>query len=356
MPLAGSRRWRVVCASVVAAMVLWSRAHAAPIDVDERSYNKFRTGVNSSETTLMPAVVNSTAKNFLKRLVVAVDGKIEGSPLYAANVAIAGGMHNVIYAGTMHNTVYAFDADTGAMLSARWLGAPVTGGDLSALKPQTIHTEWGIAATPVIDRANNVLYVVRWGYETGTVGPTFRLFALNLGNLNQDRFGSVSIDGYNANGVGFNRYLQMQRAGLALVTKPTGQQAVVVAFGGGEGQGSPSGWVIAFDTAKLASGSPVADVWCSTPDNSSGNGGGGGVWMANAAPAIDANGDIYVVTGNGPYNPEFSHDQLGESVVRLIWTPGSPSSLHTSDWFTPFRDIDRDGSHKDQDLAAAGIV
>jgi hypothetical protein len=355
MSLSGSRIWEFVCA-VIAVMVLWSRAHAAPTDVDERSYNKFRTGVNSSETTLTPAVVNSTANKFHKRFVLAVDGKIEGSPLYAANVAIAGGMHNVIYAGTMHNTVYAFDADTGAMLSARWLGAPVTGGDLSALKPQTIHTEWGIAATPVIDRANNVLYVVRWGYENGTSGPTFRLFALNPGNLNQDRFGSVSIDGYNANGVGFNRYLQMQRAGLALVTKPTGQQAVVVAFGGGEGQGSPSGWVIAFDTSKLASGNPVADVWCSTPDNSSGNGGGGGVWMANAAPAIDANGDIYVVTGNGPYNPEFSHDQLGESVVRLIWTPGSTSSLQTSDWFTPFRDIDRDGSHKDQDLAAGGII
>jgi len=67
--------------------------------------------------------------------------------------------------------------------------------------------------------------------------------------------------------------------------------------------------------------------------------------MANAAPAIDANGDIYVVTGNGPYNPEFSHDQLGESVVRLIWTPGSSSSLHTSDWFTPFRDVDRGMAH-----------
>jgi len=98
-----------------------------PVDVDERGYNKSRTGVNPSETTLTPAVVNSGANKFHKRFVLAVDGKIEGSPLYTANMPIAGGMHNVIYAGTMHNTVYAFDADTGAMLSARWLGAPVTG-------------------------------------------------------------------------------------------------------------------------------------------------------------------------------------------------------------------------------------
>ena len=56
MALAGSRRWRAVCAGVVAAGVLLSRAHAGPVDVDERSYNKFRTGVNPSETTLTPKV------------------------------------------------------------------------------------------------------------------------------------------------------------------------------------------------------------------------------------------------------------------------------------------------------------
>jgi hypothetical protein len=351
-----SRHWRASLLVLTGFAVWRSSVWAAPVDVDERSYNQFRTGVNSAEMTLTPAVVNSTANRFHRRFVLPVDGKIEGSPLYAANVSIGGGTHNVIYVGTMHNTVFAFDADTGTLLSARWLGNSVVGGDLSGLKPQTIHSEWGIASTPVLDRGNNVLWVVRWGYESGTLGPTFRLFALNPSDLSQDRYGSVRIDGYDINGTGFNRYLQMQRSGLALVKKPTGEQAVVVAFGGGEGQGSPAGWVIAFDTAKIASGNPVADAWCSTPNNSMGSGGGGGVWMANAAPAVDTNGDIYVVTGNGPYNPEFAHDQLGESVVKLTWTPGAQSSLHTSDWFTPFLDIDRDNFHKDQDLAAGGVV
>ena len=63
--------------------------------------------------------------------------------------------------------------------------------------------------------------------------------------------------------------------------------------------------------------------------------------MANAAPAVDDDGDIYVVTGNGPYHPQFARDQLGESVVRLKWNPGNPGSLTVSDWFTPFRDVDR---------------
>src|SRR5208282_3783191 len=323
-------------------LLAWSSPAAlADVNVLERSYDPFRTGANTAESTLTPANVSSGANQFHRQFVMSVDGKIESSPLYASGINIAGGTHNVVYVATMHNTVFAFDADSGAQLSARWLGAPVTGADLHALKPMTIHSEWGIAGTPVIDRATGTLYVVRWGYENGVSEPTFRLFGLDISNLNNDKFPSVLIDGYNVGGTGFNRYLQVQRAGLALATKPDGSKAVVVAFAGGEGQGSASGWVVAFDTSKLASGSAPANVWCSNPNNGAGAGGGGGVWLANAAPAVDANGDIYVVTGNGPYNPQFALDQLGESVVRLTWNPGDPGSLVTDDWFTPFRDVDR---------------
>ncbi len=350
------RHTALLIALALGSTVAWPGAGALAADVLERSYDAFRTGANTAETVLTPANVRSDANQFHRRFVLPVDGKIEGSPLYAAGVAIAGGTHDVVYVATMHNTVYAFDADTGQQLSARWLGHPVIGEDLHTLKPVSIHTEWGIAATPVIDRATGTLYVVRWGYENGISGPTYRLFGLDMTDLSREKFGSVLIDGYAVNGKGFDRYRQMQRAGLALARKPGGQQAVVIAFGGGEGQGSPSGWVVAFDTAKLMSGTAQPNVWCSNPNNGAGGGGGAGVWMANAAPAVDANGDIYVVTGNGPYNPQFGADQLGESVVRLIWNPGDPGSLFVSDWFTPFRDVDRDGAHKDQDLAAGGVV
>jgi hypothetical protein len=337
-------------------VVAFSQLTLGQVSVLERSYNRFRTGANIAETLLTPANVRSSANQFHKRFVMKVDGKIEGSPLYASGVTIGGGTHHVLYVATMHNTVFAFDADTGAPLSSRWLGNPVTGNDKHNLKQFTIHEEWGIASTPVIDRATNTLYVVRWGYENGTSGPTFRLFGLDMSNLNNDQFGSVLIDGYSAGGTGFNRYFQVQRAGLALAVKPSGAKAIVIAFGGGEGQGSPAGWVVAFDTSKLAIGSAPPNVWCSNPNNNSGSGGGAGVWMANAAPAIDDNGDIYVVTGNGPYNPQFAADQLGESVVRLVWNPGNPGSLTTADWFTPFRDLDRDNSHQDQDLASGGVI
>jgi outer membrane protein assembly factor BamB len=325
-------------------------------DVLERSYNRFRTGANTAETVLTPANVRSSANQFHRRFVMRVDGKIEGSPLYAAAVPIAGGTHDVVYVATMHNTVYAFDADTGQQLSARSLGAPTAGDDLARLKPDTIHHEWGVASTPVIDRARETLYVVRWGYENGTDGPTYRLFGLNISNLADEKFASQRIDDYNVGGTGFNRYTQMQRAALALAVKPGGATALIVAFGGGEGRGSPSGWVVAFDTNKLARGIATANVWCSNPNNDAGVGFGAGIWMANAAPAIDENGDIFVTTGNGPYNPRFAQDQIGQSVVRLTWQPGNPGSLTLSDWFTPFVDTDRDGAHKDQDLGSGGVL
>jgi hypothetical protein len=327
-----------------------------PLNVLERSYNKYRTGANTSEITLTPAVVKSGANQFHKQFVMKVDGKIEGSPLYASAVAIAGGTHNVIYVATMHDTVFALDADNGAQLSARSLGTPITGYDLGVLKPVTIHNEFGVVSTPVIDLASGTLYVVRWGYENGISGPTYRLFGLDITDLTHDKFASVLIDGYNVGGTGFDRYRQIQRAALVLAAKPSGAQAVIIAFGGGEGQGTASGWVVAFDTAKLAAGVAQANVWCSDPNNSAGTGGGAGVWMANAAPAVDDAGDIYVATGNGPNNPQFALDQLGESVVKLTWNPGDPGSLVADDWFTPFYDAGRDGNHHDQDVASGGVI
>ena len=327
----------------------------AAVNVPERSYNPNRTGANTAETILTPANVSSSANQFHKQFVMKVDGKIEGSPLYASSVQIAGGTHNVIYVATMHNTVFAFDADNGNQLSAQWLGTPITGGDLHNLKPATIHTEWGILSTPVIDLRTGTLYVVRWGHENGISGPTYRLFGLDITDLTKQKFHSVLIESFNVNGGGFNRYYQVQRSALALAAKPGGAQALVIAFSGGEGGGAP-GWVVAYDTGKLAQNAPQANVWCSTPPNNNGPGGGGGVWMANAAPAIDQNGDIYVVTGNGPYNPQFAVDQLGESIVHLTWNPGNPGSLTVSDWFTPFVDSGRDAGHKDQDLASGGVI
>jgi PQQ-like domain len=131
------------------------------VNVLERGYNPLRTGPHTAETVLTPANVRSSANQFHKQFVMKVDGKIEGSPLYASSVAIAGGTHNVVYVATMHNTVFAFDADSAAQLSSRQLGMPITGVDIGGLKTVTIHSEFDVLSTPVIDPATGTLYVVR---------------------------------------------------------------------------------------------------------------------------------------------------------------------------------------------------
>jgi len=51
------------------------------------------------------------------------------------------------------------------------------------------------------------------------------------------------------------------------------------------------GWVIGYDAADLTQ-APV--LFNTTPD-----GGLGGIWMSGTGPAADADGNIYVITGNG---------------------------------------------------------
>ena len=71
-----------------ALLVVFALSYSSPllgaVNVLERAYNKNRTGANPAEAVLTPANVNSTANQFHKRFVLSVDGKIEGSPLYAS--------------------------------------------------------------------------------------------------------------------------------------------------------------------------------------------------------------------------------------------------------------------------------
>jgi hypothetical protein len=339
-------RWRflglaLTCAASVTGVL------GAPVTT--RSYDNARTGWNQNETTLKPT--NVAPDTFHKVAELRVDDKIEASPLFVPGVSTNSGPHDLLIVATTNNTVYAFDTQTNMQVWSKSLGPP-TGGPAGKLAP---YDKWGVTSTPVIDPDTNTLYIVRLVAESGE--KLYRLVGLRLSDGSEE-IQSQLIDGNSvkrSNTKFFVNGSQIVRTALSLWKNGAGEKAIIFGASGGEGGGA-SGWIIAYNVAKLRAGGNVAPAfWCSTAGDGSG---GGGIWMASQGLAIDesdSNQDIYFATGNGPYAEIFSADNLGESVVRLRYDP-TANTLNPVDWFAPFTDDSHDDNHKDQDLSAAGVL
>jgi hypothetical protein len=305
------------------------------IDVVTRSYDSARTGANIAETDLTPAAVKSRGIKILQTLLTD-DPRIEAQPLYLAGVNIKQKTRNVIYQATMGNTVYAWDSDTGELLWKTNVGTPITGSQ--AIDSHNINVKWGILSTPVIDRATSTLYGCAWISPDGDWKKgEHSIFALDIstGALKPGK-SMLSLENatYNPGPGGtkqeFKSMERKQRAALALV-----DGIVIVCFGTIQetAQGA-RGWMFAIDTANWA----IAATWCSTV-----RGSGGGIWMSGAGPAIQSDGSIWVVTGNGDFDGKVD---FGESVVRLRYTPasaGAKASLDVTGSWTPWTDDGRTG-------------
>jgi uncharacterized protein YjdB len=293
-----------------------------------------RSGLNSSETTLTPGNVN--ASSFGKLFSIAVDGYAYAEPLIMSNVTINGGTHNVLYVATEHDDVYAFDSDTGTQLwHVSLLQAnetPLTNG---AIKPFQ-----GITSTPVIDPSTGTMWVVSAQTNTTTGASTFRLHALDITNGGEKFEGpatiTASVSGTNPSGNGSTLTLTtacVQRSALLFAN-----ENIYIGFGG-----CPTGWLLSYSALNLKQEA----VWNASPDQ-----GGvgpyasaGGIWMGSGGPVADSDGDVYIVTGNGPWD---GNNAMGDSVIKFLPT------LKIVDSFTPdayeFMDCD------DADFAAGGLM
>ena len=316
----------------LAALFVTSFAFAQP-NVLTANYDSYRTNANLQESILNASNVNTS--NFGKLGAFPVDGQIYAQPLYVSNLQIAGkGAHNVIFTVTMHNSVYAIDADTPQSTVALWqvnLGPSVPS---SALNFYDAVPEVGILSTPAIDLSRQVIYVVAETLENGT--PVFRLHALSLADGREMMNGPVaiaaSVIGSGDNGadgaVQFDAMWHLQRPGLALVNGN-----VFLGFVSHADAGLFQGRMLGYDGDNLKH--QVA-AFNSTP-----NAWGGSIWQTGRAPAVDENGNLYVVTGNGDFDGASS---FGESVLKL-----SGTDLTLRDFFTPgnwmqMRDDDEDFS------------
>jgi uncharacterized protein (TIGR03437 family) len=308
-----------------------------------------RTGQNLNETILTPE--NLLAGEFGPLFSHPVDGQVYGQPLYMWGLSVPGkGFHNVVFVATEHDSVYAFDADsnTGSNAVPLWQSsflnpaAGITSVPAANLACKVITPEVGITGTPVIDPNTGTLYVVAMTLEDFGQTYVHRLHALDVAT-GFERPGSPIEITASAPGTGdgnttvtFQPWLYKERAGLLLLNG-----VVYTSWGSHCDSGNYHGWVIGYDAKTLQQ---VA-VYTSTPNWEEGS-----IWQSGAAPAADANGNIYIVTGNGTFDAERGGADLGDSVVKLATTNG----LSVVDYFTPFNATILDAS--DLDLGSSGSL
>jgi hypothetical protein len=308
------------------------------IAITTRSYDNNRSGANTQETILTPAAVGTQGIKQLFSLTTPGDARgCEAQPLIVPNVTLANGStHDVVYLATMANQVFAFDANTGARLWMVELGTPING--TRAIDSYLINDHWGILSTPVISTERGALYACAWISPDGSVANAKHfLHAISLQDgsalhppLNLE--GAIYDPGHGLKEQQFVSAQRKQRAALLLVNG-----AVFISFGTiAETSKTARGWLIAVDTATFS----ISATWTSTS-----RGSGGGIWHSGGGPAADADGSIYVVTGNGDFD---AVTDFGESIVKLQYTPPSssgPGSLAVTDWWTPWTDDGRIGEN-----------
>ena len=320
------------------------------VDIDTYHDDVARTGLNPNETTLMPANVNSSTFGLLR--VMAVDGKVDGEPLYLSNLSIGGTSQNVVFAVTENDSVYAFNADTGAQIwKTSVLGTnETTSGDhgCSQITPQI-----GITSTPVIDRSaglHGTIFVVGMSQDASGAYHQ-RLHALDV-TTGAELTGSpteitASYPGTGADSSGgkvmFDPGQYAERAGLLLING-----TIYLGWTSHCDHAPYTGWLMGYSESTLAQ---------TTVLNLTPNGSEGSIWMSGAGLAADSSGNIYFLDANGTFDTTFtssgmpSQGDYGNGFMKVSTTGGT---LAVADYFEPYNTVAE--SNNDEDLGSGGAL
>jgi hypothetical protein len=301
-----------------ALFVVLSALHAQPPAVTTRAYDNARSGWNSQETVLTQASV--TNRGLIRQTIIPVFGDargMEAQPLVQPAVKMKdGSTHDVMILPSMANYVRGVDAETGAALWQVVLGNPVSGS--ARIDFHQINQHWGCLSTGVI--VNSKWYGVCWISNTGDPDSgRYSMFVLNVADGSQ---AAPSVDIQNT-----ASEIWKQRSSLVYVPI---SKTIFFAHGSVfETGGGYTGGITAFDVAsnKVTAQLPMIS----------------GIWMAGQGLVADAEGYLYAITANGPFDP--SKGNYGESFIKVRYTP-SPASLRVIDQWAPWTDAQRTGTAK----------
>jgi hypothetical protein len=257
----------------------------------------------------------------------------------------------------MHDTVYAFDADA-SPCKQLWkpkslLGSGETWVDMNDVGTDQTQPDFGILGTPVIDPATNLVYLIAKSKVSGTnctpaTNCHQRLHAISLLDGSEpvaanDLTTAISVSGTGDDSSGgkvtFNTLRESQRPGLVLANN----NVVYAAWASHGDVGPYHGWVIGFDKSTLK----VVSVFNANPDGSA-----TGIWMSGGAPSVDANGNMYFLTGNGTFDANSGGHDYGDSTVKL----STSSGLSVAGYFTPADQQNLSADDADHGAGGAAIL
>jgi outer membrane protein assembly factor BamB len=301
-------------------------AATAQIDVLTQHNDNSRIGTNLHETVLTPATVNKTQFGMLFKRVL--DDQLYTQPLIATGVQVGGGTHDVVYVTTVNNSVYAFDANDPAAAEPIWhvnFGTPANlhSANFGCLD---INGQMGIIGTPVIDKSRNALYVVALTRSGDSYTQRLHELDLSTGADLPESPVVIKADGFNA-------LMQNQRPALMLANG-----MVYIGYASHCDREPYHGYLMAYDAKTLAQ----TAVFNTSPTGSEAS-----IWQSGQGPAADADGNVYVATGNGSWD---GVQNFSESFLKF-----SPQ-LKLLDWFTPTNHFALDKSDTDLNSSGATLI
>jgi hypothetical protein len=289
-------------------------------------FDNWRTGWNSSETTLTPALV--AGGHFGEYMSVAVDGEVDAQPLYVENESIPGqGTHSLAIIATENDSLYAIDVTSGAIIWQTSFGTPVT-VDTPATKNCVVPNPYaGILSTPVIVRATDSVYVVAYVMQGTT--PVYQLHDVSLAT-GVDKTTPFTMEASTTPAL-FDS-AEAQRPALLF-----SENMVYVGFGSfcDSDTTTSAGQIYAFS----ATGALINYFLVSRSL--------GSLWGSNFGPAADASGNVYFATGNGM--ALYGLGSYAQAMLKL-----NPTLKSVLDYFAPTNA--QAESDNDLDLSSGGVL
>jgi len=303
----GSRRTGV--ALLLASLLVATAASAAPRRAAATGHDWTRFGWTMSRTSAPTFATGITAANAgsLVRRQVQLDGTVDSSAIYLSGVQVGGAAHDTFFVTTTYGKTEAIDASSGTVL---WRFTPP--GYSSWAGSAQITT-----ATPVADPGRASIYAASPG---GTISKL------------------AVADGHAVWTTSITRLPSREKIAASLNFE---QGHVIATTGGYIGDAPPyQGHVAVIDAAT----GTLLHVWNSLCSNRTGlidpatcRSSDSAIWGRAGAVIDPSNGDLYVATGNAPWN---GRTDWGDAVIRLNatatrilgnYTPTNTDELNASD-------------------------